>query len=323
MTEALPVIAISSGDPAGIGPELALMACADRELSKLCKIIVIGSSDLLRRRANQTGLPVPGDYDAVSPVEHSILNIESSYDVQSGKGAKAGETAGACISRAVELCLENSADAMVTCPIDKESLKAGGYDFPGHTEMIASLTNTTEFRMAFISPQMKLVLNSTHLSLREAVDQVKEERVLESLYITDNSYWKLFGVNPRIAVCALNPHAGEGGLLGSEEKNEIIPAITRARRENIRVEGPFSPDTFFPMLIKSNFDIALAMYHDQGLIALKTLGFLNSVNFTLGLPIIRTSVDHGVAYDMVGKGVADPSSLIAAIKQAVFFARRS
>ncbi len=320
MDDRFPVIAVSSGDPAGIGPEIALKACQERSLNDLCRIILIGSSDVLEKSSELTSSELPALFSGDTKV-NSIMNVETEYRSGTGRGSAAGAAAGAYIKKAVELCLNGTADAMTTCPIDKSSLQAGGFDFPGHTEMIAHLTGTEIFRMAFVSPRMKIVLNTTHLPLSEAIADVTFERVLESIVITDNDYKRFFGCRPRIGVCGLNPHAGEGGILGSEENNAIGPAINAAVERGINAKGPFAPDTFFVRLVKGDFDIALAMYHDQGLIALKTLDFISSVNTTLGLPIIRTSVDHGVAYDLAGKNTADPSSLIAAVRLAASFAK--
>lgn len=214
--------------------------------------------------------------------------------------------------------------AMVTAPISKEHLQRGGYRYPGHTEFLADLAGIRDFRMMMAGPGLRVVLVTIHEPLSKVPSLLSVSRILKTIRITDDSLRSWFGLRrPRIAVAALNPHAGESGIFGREEKRIIGPAVVRARRQGICASGPFPPDTVFYRAVKGDFDAVVAMYHDQGLIPLKLLHFDRGVNITLGLPFVRTSVDHGTAFDIAGKGIADPSSLIAAIEMAVEMASRN
>jgi 4-hydroxythreonine-4-phosphate dehydrogenase len=205
-------------------------------------------------------------------------------------------------------------DAMTTCPIHKQAIHDAGYSFSGHTELLAHLAKASLVAMMFVGPKWKVVLVTTHLPLHEVAKRITKERVLSIIQLTREGLKKYFGIpQPRVAVLGLNPHAGEGGLLGKEEKENIIPAIEKARSQGIKVRGPFPADSFFNLSVSFSFDVVVAMYHDQGLIPIKMFDFERSVNFTLGLPFIRTSVGHGTAYDIAGKGLADPNNLINAI----------
>lgn len=313
--DALPLIAVSIGDPAGIGPEIALKLATEQSLREHCRLLIVGDITVLDFTAENLSVDLPPLCDEnLAPA--SIFNLDNTKKKQFPPGPESGRAAGRYIETCARLCMDGKAEAMTTCPVDKNSLKAGGYDYPGHTEFLARLTGTDVYRMTFLSDSMKVVLNTTHLSLRDSIGMVTGDRIIEGLHLIAREYPILFGETPRIGVCGLNPHAGEGGLFGGEEREEIIPAIEKVRKEGISVDGPFAPDTFFHRLLDNDFDIALAMYHDQGLIPLKTLEFPGAVNFTMGLPIIRTSVDHGVAYDIAGKGAADHTSLLRAVLAA-------
>jgi len=211
---------------------------------------------------------------------------------------------------------------MVTGPISKENLKKAGYPYPGHTEFLADLSHTKDFRMMFASPSLRVVLITIHEALKKVPKLLNEPLILKTIEITHDHLCKWFGISkPKLAVCGLNPHASEGGIFGNEEAKFIIPAINKLKHRGIRASGPYPPDTIFQRAVRGEFDAVVAMYHDQGLIPLKLLHFDDAVNITLGLPFIRTSVDHGTAFDIAGKGIANPSSMIAAIKLAVELSR--
>lgn len=302
------------GDPAGVGPELVLRALNDRKVRALCNPIVAGDAGLLSRLAGKLGLKAPREREVIGV---SRLDLKS---LKPGRPAKeAGEAFISYIEEAVFMAAIGDADAMVTCPISKEAAKLAGFRFPGHTEFIAELTNTGDFVMMLGGSDLKVALVTIHEALKNVPRLVTEKSVLKALRVTHRAFVRDFGIKgPRIAVCGLNPHAGEGGIFGNEEKKAIEPAIKKARREGINAIGPLPADTvFYRAVRKKEFDCVLAMYHDQGLGPLKLMHFEDGVNATLGLPIIRTSVDHGTAYDIAWKGVANHGSLRAAIEMAV------
>jgi 4-hydroxythreonine-4-phosphate dehydrogenase len=261
------------------------------------------------------------------------MHVASPSEVPVGKLSRAaGEAAFRYVEEVIHLALSGEVDATVTNPLNKEALNKAGHHYAGHTEIYASLTGTSKYTMMLAHEDMRVVHVSTHVSLREACDRVKKNRVLEVIRIADAACRDMGIEAPRIGVAGLNPHSGEGGLIGREEIDEIIPAIESAKAEGIACEGPVSPDTLFPKARGGFYDIAVAMYHDQGHIPLKMEGFVfdraenkwrdvSGVNITLGLPIIRTSVDHGTAFDQAGKGAASAASLISAISYAVRFAQ--
>jgi len=221
------------------------------------------------------------------------------------------------IEEAVKWVRSGQLDAMTTCPINKQAMNAAGYHFPGHTELLAHLTQASSVAMMFLGSRWKIVLVTTHLPLKEVSEWITANRILSTLRLTDEGMKKYFGIpHPKIAVLGLNPHCGEEGLLGEEEKREILPAIAEAKSLGMDVEGPFPADSFFNLSGRYTSDVVISMYHDQGLIPIKMFDFKEAVNFTLGLPFIRTSVDHGTAYDIAGKGLADPKNLIKAIQTA-------
>lgn len=306
-------IAITMGDACGIGPEIVLKACADRSLQ--VPLRVIGDARWLAREAARLSLPMPADVDDVValPEDLAVGRID----------ARAGDAAYRCIVRAAELALRGEVRAVVTAPIAKEAMHAAGHRFPGHTELLAELAGGVEVRMMLANPELRVVLVSIHVALREAVERLDADGILRTIRIANASMRRAGLARPRIAVAGLNPHAGEGGLFGREEIEIIGPAVARARAEHIEVSGPFAPDTVF-MRARGmrEFDLVVAMYHDQGLIPVKYLGIDDGVNVTLGLPFVRTSPDHGTAFDKAGqtgadgRGLADPASLLAAIRQA-------
>lgn len=320
-------IAITMGDAAGIGPEIIAKYV---ETSSPEGVIVIGDPHQMRRALDDIGsarhiipwtseeplkdqLKIAANREIDSPLR--VLDVGSlPADFPLGRiDARAGRLAHAAIIRAIDLALSGEIAALVTAPIHKEALKAAGIPFPGHTEILADRTGTADFGMMLIEGPLRVILVSIHLSLREALDKVSAVNLERTFRLAAEGCRALGIQNPRIAVAGLNPHAGEGGLFGREEIEIIAPAIAKARAAGMDVSGPFAPDTIFMRARRGEFDIVVAQYHDQGLIPIKLNGIEKGVNITVGLPIIRTSVDHGTAFDIAGKGLADPSSLAEAV----------
>jgi 4-hydroxythreonine-4-phosphate dehydrogenase len=324
-----PRVGITIGDPAGIGPEIVLKSVAEAEVRQSCDPVIIGSAELLRRQAGLLDLDC--DYPAVQtelPASSSeypaVFDTGDPGDTRWGSlSAASGRISIAAIEAAVKLCLSRRIDAIATAPINKESLKLAGSPYPGHTEMLAALCESDKRPlMCFFAGEVKIFLLTIHTSLREAIAAIRKDLVLESLIEANRELIRLGIERPRIAVAGLNPHAGENGLFGNEELREIAPAIADCRsRHGIDVSGPFPADTIFVRAWRGEFDAVAACYHDQGLIAAKCLAFGKAVNVTLGLPIIRTSVDHGTAFDIAGRGVAEHQSMVEAIKLAARLAQ--
>jgi 4-hydroxythreonine-4-phosphate dehydrogenase len=317
-----PVVGITIGDAAGIGPEISLKAAAEPEVRRQCRPVLIGDRRYLQTAAQQfeIGIELTDFSDDDSPLASSVEVIHAGSlpeRVDVGiDNAVSGRASAECIVKAVELCSQGKLDAIATAPISKKAISLGGYNYPGHTEFLAELTGTHDFAMSFFADRLRVVLLSTHLSLRTAIDLVRTENLVEIIRFADAQLSALLGRRVSIAVAGLNPHASEQGMFGDEEALEIIPAVSECRANGIDVHGPFSPDTIFLRGYQGEFDAVVACYHDQATIAVKSLSFGSSVNVTLGLPIIRTSVDHGTAYDIAGKGTADASSMKAAVKLA-------
>jgi 4-phospho-D-threonate 3-dehydrogenase / 4-phospho-D-erythronate 3-dehydrogenase len=320
------------GDPAGIGPEVVLKAVAEEEVRRLCLPLIIGDAQLLAHTARTLDLqcgydiirreePIP--YELPEAVIFHLDNIAGYIEPGIESGA-AGKAAAAYIETAVELCAAGSIDAIATAPINKRALFLGGYSFPGHTEFLAHLTGTEEYAMAFVAANLRIVLLSTHVPLAEAIRMVDRDRLIRVINLTHREL-RRWGIDrPRVAVAALNPHGAEGGLFGVEEASEIVPAIEACRGvDDLNVQGPFSADTVFLRASRGEFDAVVACYHDQAMIPVKCLSFGEAVNVTLGLPFIRTSVDHGTAFDIAGKGLAEHSSMVAAIKLAAELSTRA
>jgi 4-hydroxythreonine-4-phosphate dehydrogenase len=320
-----PRIGVTIGDPAGIGPEVALKAVAEEEVLAACEPVLIGDAQYLSHWARVFGLnPSFDSIDVGVPLTHNVstplvynLNILPDPIELGREQATCGLAAARFIETATQLCLSGQIDAITTAPINKKSLRLAGYDYPGHTEFLARLTQTPEFAMTFITPRLRVSLLTTHVPLADVPGYVKKNE-LEKLIHLVHREMRVYGIDrPRIAVAALNPHGGEGTLFGSEEALEMTPAIASCREhEGIDVSGPYSGDTIFVRAARGEFDLVISCYHDQGLIAVKCLSFGEAVNVTLGLPFIRTSVDHGTAFDIAGQGKADHSSMVAAIKLA-------
>jgi 4-phospho-D-threonate 3-dehydrogenase / 4-phospho-D-erythronate 3-dehydrogenase len=321
----LPRVAVTIGDAAGIGAEITLKAVADAEIRENCQPVVIGDAKFLLDTAEKLGLfkdfviikkgsEIPKNSD--KPVIYDLANLNE--PVVAGKeSAVTGRAAAEYIETAVELWKEKQIEAIATAPISKKALALGGYDFPGHTEFLARLTNTPDFAMSFFAESLRVVLLSTHVSLVEAINLVKKENLVRLILFTNRELERLLKRRVKIAVAGLNPHASEGGMFGAEEAAEIIPAIRECRETHgVEVSGAYSPDTIFLRGFKGEFDAVVSCYHDQATIAVKCLSFGAAVNVTLGLPLIRTSVDHGTATDIAGKNVADASSMKAAIRLA-------
>ena len=325
-----PRVGITLGDPAGIGPEIVLKAVALPEVRAICSPILIGPASELRRQADELSLPADfpafSDWDPAATASDRPLILDTGVPSDSTRwgalSAASGRAAIAAIERCAELCLAGELDAMATAPINKESLKLAGSPFPGHTEMLTALCGARESLMCFFAGDLKVFLLTIHCSLADAIKSITRERVIGAIRLAHREL-RRFGLDhPRIAVAGLNPHAGEHGLFGTEEDREITPAIKTCRTEHaIDVTGPLPADTLFVRAWRGEFDAVAACYHDQGLIAVKCLAFGDAVNVTLGLPIIRTSVDHGTAFDIAGRGVADAHAMVEAIKLAAKLSR--
>lgn len=311
-------VAVCMGDPCGIGPEIVLKALSDPGLADQC--LVIGDARLLTREATRLSLPMPAHVLDVGP--------DCSGLAPGRPDVKAGDASFGWVQRAIDEALAGRVQAVVTAPIAKESWHLAGHRFPGHTELLSSRCGDVPVRMMLANRELRVVLVSIHMALREAIANLSSRQIRDTIHITDQSLRKLGISMPRIAVAGLNPHAGEGGLFGSEEYELIAPAITECRQDGINVSGPFAPDTIF-MRARGlrEFDVVIAMYHDQGLIPVKYLGIDDGVNVTLGLPFLRTSPDHGTAFDIAGRvnssgqGLADSRSMSGAIAQALAWLR--
>ena len=335
-----PIIAITMGDPAGIGAEIIVKALSRKRIYQQSMPIVIGSKlvmeDTIKFIPSKLALnvikgvsQVRGEFGSIDLLDLDNIKLD---EFKYGKvSATAGRASIEYILKAIELAKEGIVDAVVTGPIHKEAINTAGYHYAGHTEIFAEKTNTNDYAMMLADEDMKVIHVSTHVSLKVACELVKKGRILTVIRLANSALKKLGFEEPRIGVAGLNPHAGEQGLFGTEEIDEISPAIDEAKKEGINVEGPIPPDTIFSKMIGKQYDIAVVMYHDQGHIPIKVTGFkyekktnkwssVSGVNITLGLPIIRTSVDHGVAFGKAGEGRANEESMVQAIKMAIDFA---
>ncbi len=327
-----PILGITMGDPAGSGPEIVVKSLALKEIYDICRPVVIGDGACMTEAAAIVNWP--GEIRAVSRVDdalfqHGVIdvldlkNVDMKALVRGQVSPMAGKAAYEYIEKGTQLALEKQTDAIVTSAINKEALNKAGYHYDGHTELLAHLCGVKDVSMMLVGGGLRVTHVSTHCSLREAIERAKRPRVLTVIKLTYDAMRKLGIEEPRIAVAGLNPHAGEGGLFGTEEIEEIEPAIQDARQLGMNVAGPIPADTVFFRMLNDQYDVVVVMYHDQGHIPLKTHGFYEGVNVTLGLPIIRTSVDHGTNFGKAGKGTANPQSLIEAIKLAAIMGRRS
>jgi 4-hydroxythreonine-4-phosphate dehydrogenase len=321
-----PIIGITMGDAAGIGPEIIMKALADPAVYEQCRPVVIGDAKILERANGIVGTNLTVqviDDVAAAAYDHGTVNCLDldllPADLPFGRiSAQAGDAAFRFLEKAIELAKAGKIDAICTAPLNKEALHKGGHLYPGHTEILAELTGTKDVSMMLSAPKLRVIHVTTHVGLIDAVKMINPDRVYKVIQLADQTLKKAGIPAPKIAVCGINPHAGENGLFGyGEEEEKVVPAVERAKREGIDVVGPLPADTLFFRATRGDFDIVVAMYHDQGHGPVKVLGLEAGVNITVGLPIIRTSVDHGTAFDIAGKGIADELSMKEAIRQAV------
>jgi len=332
-----PLIGISAGDPAGIGPEITAKAMSLPEIYELCKPLVVAEAEMLKEAVRFSGLnlkvnvissPKEGLYQFGMIDLLDLKNIDGRSIRHKTIKAEYGRASFEYVKKVIELAMAKEIDATVTGPISKEAINLAGFHYSGHTEIYADLTHTKDYAMMLLHNQFRVIHVSTHVSLREACDRVTKNRVYRVILLGYDALKRLGIENPRIAVAGLNPHAGESGMFGREEIEEIEPAIKRAQKAGLAVEGPIPPDTVFSKMQGGQYDLIVVMYHDQGHIPTKLIGFqyddrtktwgsMAGVNITCGLPIIRDSVDHGTAFGKAGEGRANPESMIQAIKIAV------
>ncbi|MEW6689786.1 MAG: 4-hydroxythreonine-4-phosphate dehydrogenase PdxA [Pseudomonadota bacterium] len=315
----LPRIGITMGDPAGVGPEVVMKTLKHLDVYALCRPLVIGDLARLEAAGRLVGTGVDDDL----PFECLDLGLVPG-DLPFGKvSAAAGEAAYRYIERAVQLALAGEIDAICTAPINKEALNAAGHRFPGHTEILAALTGTPEVSLMLVSPRLRIIHVTAHIGLLDAIERIDAGLVERTIARGRELLLRGGGPEPRIGVCGINPHAGEGGLFGrGEEEKKIAPAIALARARGWNVEGPLPADALLYLAARGDFDLVVAMYHDQGHGPVKAMGLEHGVNVTAGLPIVRTSVDHGTAFDIAGTGKADERSMLEALRQAAALARR-
>ena len=331
--EQKPLLGITLGDPAGIGPEVTLKALQHAEIYAWCNPFVIGDIRILQRTTltlNIGGLvdlrclTTPSRQQIASPTQINVIDLANADPAQCPTGqirAAAGKAAVEYAFKACDLAMEGQIDALVTAPLNKAAMNAAGFAYPGHTELLAERTGAGKVTMLLVGPQLRVVHVSMHVGLEEAIRRVTPQRVGEVIDLAQQACQSLGIPQPRIAIAGLNPHASEGGLFGNQESLAIIPAIQAARARGINVSDPQPPDTVFLRAVKGAFDIVVAMYHDQGHIPMKLLAFDSGVNVSIGLPIIRTSVDHGTAFDIAGQGIANENSMIEALRVAAQMVR--
>ena len=318
----LPILAITMGDAAGCGPEIIVKALADENIYRQCRPLVFGDAKRLQIAADIVKSPlkikITSDAQA-GTYQHGVIDVldfdNIPADLSFGQvDPRAGHAAYTYIETAIHQAMENKVAAVITAPINKEALHKGGHKFPGHTEIFAELSNTKDYAMMLSSQALRVIHVTTHVSMRDAADLIKKDRVLRIIHLADRTLRLLGLEQPRIAVAGFNAHAGENGLFGREDIDEILPAVAAAQKEGIIATGPIPHDTvFFRAVVRKEFDIVVVMYHDQGHIPIKLLGFDDGINITVGLPFPRTSVDHGTAFDIAGKGIANSTSMTAAI----------
>ena len=327
---ALPAIAITMGDPCGIGPEVVVKALADPQVYGLCRPVVVGNTYAMEQAVGMTGLPLRinqtddptgagNDPAVVDVVDIGNLNPE---DIAVGRlSVPCGRAAMEWVSKAGQLAMAGVVDGLATAPLNKEAAALAGYEAIGHMELLQELSGAKTVATMLVARNLRVVHLTTHRSLRAACDYVKKDRILDYLRLTDASFRQWGFAQPRIGVAALNPHGSDGGLLGNEEAEEIAPAVAAAQGEGISAAGPVPADIIFHQAIQGRYDATLCMYHDQGHIPVKVYGFEESITANLGLPFIRTSVDHGTAFDIAGQNVADHTSMVECIRMAASFAR--
>lgn len=323
-------VGITMGDPSGIGPEIILKSFENAEIRKI-RLIVVGDYNVMLAAGNMLKIKsfklnrilnvceCLFNSDVLNVLDLCLVNME---ELRPGKvQATSGNAAFECIKKAIELAKNKEIDAIATAPLNKEALHLAGHNYPGHTEILASLTNTMDYAMLLYDKKLSVIHVSTHVSLMKAITGLRKERIEKVIELANGAMKKLCDDKPRIAVAGINPHAGENGLFGDEEIKEIIPAINNMKVKGINVDGPCPPDTVFLQAFNGKYDVVVAMYHDQGHIPLKLIGFNSGVNVTVGLPFIRTSVDHGTAFEIAWEGKANENSMIEAIKLSIKLAQ--
>jgi len=324
-----PLIAITMGDPSGIGPEIIVKGLTTSP--DFCRTVVIGDAAWLQQHASQWAPQL-----SIHPIkdlndvrnEPGVLDVMDLHNVPENmhmghSSAEGGKAAVEYIRKAVELATSHQVHAITTAPINKEAMHLAGFKYPGHTEMLADLTHTPEVALMLAGGSLRVVLTTTHVPLSEVRDLLTRDRILKTIRLTHQWLTQVGIEQPRISVTGLNPHSGDGGIFGNEEIETIRPAIEAAQKENIEVDGPFSADALFGRIHEASYDAVITMYHDQGMIPIKMASMDRAVNITLGLPIIRTSVDHGTAFDIAGQVIAKPDSLLEALKVAATLAQPS
>lgn len=323
-----PIIGITMGDAAGVGPEIIVKALQSSKIFEIARPLVIGDAKILKRESERMGVssylniiqdPSEGVFEkgTIDCIDLDLLPVNLPY----GKiSAEAGHAAFCFVEKAVQLALEQKIDGICTAPLNKEALHKGGHLYPGHTEILADLTGTEDFSMMLSAPNLKVIHLTTHVGLIEAINRINPERTYKVIKLAHDTLKRAGYEKVKIAVCGINPHAGENGLFGNgEEEEKLIPGIEKAQQEGMEVTGPYPADTLFFRTVRGDFDVVVACYHDQGHGPVKVLGLEAGVNITVGLNngVIRTSVDHGTAFDIAGKDIADEGSLVEAIKMAV------
>ncbi len=338
-----PILAITMGDPASIGPEIAVKALLRPEVYEICRPLLVGDAKVFEQIIDKLQLPakinvvhkVADAEFVIGAIDVFDLNILDVSKLEFGKiDAMCGEASFQAVKKAIELAIAKEVDATVTGPINKKSINEAGHHFAGHTEIYAHYTGTKKYAMLLVEDNINVIHVSTHVSLRQACDLVKKDRIIQVIELIVDGLKRLGKTNLKIGVAGLNPHSGDNGLFGTEDIEEIAPAIEEARRLGYDVEGPVPPDTMFAKAAMGAYGGVVAMYHDQGHIPFKLAGFkwnaekqqmdsVKGVNITLGLPIIRTSVDHGTAFEIAGKGIASPDAMLLAIESAVQLAKHT
>lgn len=333
----LPVIGITMGDPASIGPEIAVKALLDKNRYRICRPVIVGDAGVFRQVIQRLKLGAkinPIQSVSAAKFQFGVIDVLDLQNVELDKlvfgkmDAMCGNASFQAVKKVIELALAKEIDATVTGPINKKSINEAGHHFAGHTEIYAHFTHTKKYAMLLVEDKMKVIHVSTHVSLRQACDLVKKERILQVTELLYNGMISLGETNLKIGIAGLNPHAGDSGLFGTEDDLEILPAVEEARRLGYEVEGPVPPDTLFAKAATGYYGGVVAMYHDQGHIPFKLSGFkwnaeknqmdsVKGVNITMGLPIIRTSVDHGTAFEIAGQGIASADAMVLAIESAV------
>jgi 4-hydroxythreonine-4-phosphate dehydrogenase len=331
MSNYLPVIGITMGDAAGVGPEIIVKSLTHESVYRQCRPLVIGDAARLEQanrivggstKVRRIAKPADAQYEqgTIDCIDLALIPADLPFGALS---ALAGDAAYQYIARAVELAKSDEIDAICTAPLNKEALHAGGHKYPGHTEMLAHLTGIEEVSMMLVAPKLRVIHVTTHIGIIDAIRKIEPGLVQRTLERGHATLVKAGIANPRIAVCGINPHAGENGLFGyGEEEEKIVPAVRVLRERGWDIEGPLPADTLFFRAGRGDFDLVVAMYHDQGHGPVKVLGLEAGVNVTVGLDVIRTSVDHGTAFDIAGKGIADERSLLEALRQGAELATR-